>query len=256
MSPACDGATRPRPESHNTLLETAGVLYGLTNLPLAPNRPLLIRSDNTAALAAARRGYSPASLVLTELGIKIRLYLDALLIHHRVVHLPGVANGLADLASRRWLEGDKYLRLEWPVSAPHLWAVVDSLTLPHRPPLRPQIDAFACSWNTKAPLFWAIRKDPLAAAIDAFAQQWAGTSLLLNPPFHLASRVVAKLLDQPPAQAIIVLPDWPNQPWFQRLRRTGWPSALLPPEAILEGPLATPALANPAWRIRVWVADC
>ena len=236
--------------SHNNILETLAILFAIARfMEQIRGRRLHIRSDNTAALAACRRAHSPASTTLGELGLKINLLLACL--HAELVattHLPGVLNTRADEASRRWLR--KHKRLEWPISGTWLKTACAELEME-----MPEIDAFATAANTKCPRFFSLHHDPLAEGTDAMAQPWAGRRLLLNPPFAMFPKVVAKMHNDMPRQALVVAPEWPNTQWYQTLRSWASHSVLVPPQAIDSGPNWSEALLNPAWRLRAMRVD-
>ena len=103
--------------------------------------------------------------------------------------------------------------------------------------------------------YYALFPDPLALHIDAFATTWDQKSLYLNPTFALAQRVVDKLLAEPPPFAVLLLPDWPAQIWYQQLSAVATRSTLVDADAVEHGPnrnLAEP-LINPRWRLRAWL---
>jgi hypothetical protein len=179
------------------------------------------------------------------MGLKVRFALEAMRVRLvATTHLPGTDNTVADTASRQWMVHHR--RLEWPFCPETLRRIVVQLGT-HLP----EIDAFATAANSKCPTFWSLHPDPLAAGTDAMTQKWGGRSLLINPPFGMMQRVVNKLIDGPPAHAIVIAPDWPNQPWHRRLMALTARSMLAPPEAVMSGPNASEALLNPKWRVRV-----
>ena len=54
--------------------------------------------------------------------------------------------------------------------------------------------------------------------MDAFALDWAGYYVYAFPPFHIISKVVQKFKREKP-KMVLVVPDWPTQPWYsQRVR--------------------------------------
>ena len=55
---------------------------------------------------------------------------------------------------------------------------------------------------------------PEAIAVDAFTQKWRQVGFFWAfPPFSLILKVIQKIrLDK--ATEIVVVPNWPNQPWF------------------------------------------
>lgn len=60
--------------------------------------------------------------------------------------------------------------------------------------------------------------DPQAMAIDAFTLDWSNYFLYASAPLSIPPQFLQKLeLDQ--AQAILIVPNWPTQPWNPRLTR-------------------------------------
>ena len=84
---------------------------------------------------------------------------------------------------------------------------------------KPDIDLFASYLNYRLKPYCAWQPDPGANHIDCFTLDWHDFNLpYLFPPFSLAGRVLQKIsMDQ--TQAILILPHWPTQPWFTRLRQ-------------------------------------
>ena len=54
--------------------------------------------------------------------------------------------------------------------------------------------------------------------IDAFTLDWTNHFLYAFPPFSILPQFLQKLeMDQ--AQAILIAPNWPTQPWYPKLTR-------------------------------------
>ena len=60
--------------------------------------------------------------------------------------------------------------------------------------------------------------DPRAWAIDAFALDWSNMFFYAFPPFSVIPQVLQKL-DAAQAQAILIVPNWPTQPWYPTLTK-------------------------------------
>ena len=238
-------------ELHSSVAELLAVLYAcLAFRQQLRNKRLLLRCDNTQALAAVIKQSSP-SPVLNHLALLLATatrFANIQIV--MAAHLPGSANQLADLGSRRWFRHREHL--EWPLSPIifggllRRWPLADSEMM---------IDAFASSSNAQLPRYWSLEVDARALAQDALAQDWTCRHLFLNPPFGLMRRVVAKLVMERPAIAIVISPDWPAAAWFQVLASLATESLLLPAWAVEAGPgrqIAEP-LRNPAWRLRAWM---
>ena len=78
----------------------------------------------------------------------------------------------------------------------------------------PQVDLFATRENRKLSSFVSPVPDPLAVGVDAFSLDWSRwEGIYLFPPFSQILRVVL-CLQHYQGRAILITPDWPNQPWF------------------------------------------
>ena len=77
----------------------------------------------------------------------------------------------------------------------------------------PMYDLFANSSNTKCKNFVSWYADPRAFAVDAFTISWSKLDFYIFPPFSLILRCLVKICENK-ASGILVVPSWPNQPWF------------------------------------------
>ena len=76
----------------------------------------------------------------------------------------------------------------------------------------PTIDMFASRLNYQLTPYVSWLSDPQAMAIDAFTLDWTNHFLYAFPPFSILPQFLQKLeMDQ--AQAILIAPNWPTQPW-------------------------------------------
>lgn len=80
----------------------------------------------------------------------------------------------------------------------------------------PQIDLFASYWNRKCDLFVSWFPEVGAFETDAFTMDWSKLDFYAFPPFSLILRTLVKIKYEK-AEGIIVVPNWPNQPWFPLL---------------------------------------
>lgn len=160
----------------------------------------------------------------------------------RAKHLAGRLNTEADRLSRL------SLHYEWML-APTLFRQVDRIFGPHT------VDRFASMSTAQLPKYNSQFADPLSSAVDALAQQdWTREINYVNAPFRLLSRVLDVIVDQR-ANATIIAPHWPNQPWYQRLLAL----SIAPPlrlhlnrhTVIQFGDTAEP-LRNRRWKISAW----
>ena len=84
----------------------------------------------------------------------------------------------------------------------------------------PSIDLFASRNNHKVIPYCSWKRDPKAAFIDAFTLSWYQFELpYMFPPFSMIPRCLQKL-QQDQAEAIMILPLWPQQAWFPNMLRT------------------------------------
>ena len=77
----------------------------------------------------------------------------------------------------------------------------------------PEIDLFAIFSNKKCKKFISIIYDPRVITTDAFSLNWSNVNAFIFPPFSLVSKVLEKIKQQRP-QGILLLPQWPTQPWW------------------------------------------
>nr|CAH7765859.1 unnamed protein product [Callosobruchus chinensis] len=77
----------------------------------------------------------------------------------------------------------------------------------------PDIDLFASRVNKKCETYVSWHTDPYASAVDAFTIDWSGLFLYVFPPFSVILRTLEKIIADK-AQGILVVPMWPNQPWY------------------------------------------
>jgi hypothetical protein len=189
--------------------ETTAVLQGLSywkSILLAHHvNALMIRSDNSPTVCnLQRQGAGHSLLFATRKIFSLLLSLD---IRIQVTHIPGKDNSLADALSRMDRTGDYELKTEYYLLGTRSLEV------------RPTIDLFANSLNHKCPIFAAL-PGPLATGatyVDARTAPWNEGLPYLFPPVQLVGEVIRTLLSYT-AEAVLVYPEWPAQPWWSALR--------------------------------------
>ena len=78
----------------------------------------------------------------------------------------------------------------------------------------PDVDLFVSRCNKKCPTYVSWKKDLGSIAVDAFTLNWKQFALFYAfPPFSVILKVLIKT-DQEGSRGIIVVPDWPSQPWY------------------------------------------
>jgi Reverse transcriptase (RNA-dependent DNA polymerase) len=155
---------------------------------------LLLHCDNAAVVHITNAMVSASRPMMRELRLLKRL-LDSMGVTIDSQWLPSVANRFADSLSRRFPRDDLRVRRQLRRS------VADGMRAP--------IDAFPYRPLGEHPVF--MRKQ----AYSELASSWSGTmTRLLCPPPDLMGPVVRKLRATK-APAILLMPDWPLQPWHR-----------------------------------------
>ena len=81
------------------------------------------------------------------------------------------------------------------------------------------IDRFASFSTSLLPAYNSRFCDPGSCGVDALGQtDWAHHNNFVNPPFRLISRVL-DVVEAQQADATLIAPLWPGQPWMSRLRQ-------------------------------------
>ena len=179
------------------------------------NHVIQVLSDNSAAVAAIRRG---TSTIFHLSMIAELIWRRAALMNWTlsVSHIQGRFNVLADQLSR-----NVALSTEWAL--PHH---VFRNILRRNPGL--QIDMFATRLNNQLPLYISPCPDKSAVEVDALSIPWdRWDHLYLYPPSTLISRVLPKLLNSHFKTAILVTPETPSKPWHMSLSLRNIPSTLI-----------------------------
>lgn len=168
---------------------------------------ILVQSDNTTTVVGINRqgstqSYNCNTIIrqIWEWAMQTDNWLSA-------AHCPGVLNVEADLASRIFNDTS-----EWALNKRWFRTICQHY-------LTPSIDLFASRLNHQVQPYCAWQPDPGALAIDAFTLNWSSFNMVYAfPPFSIVGKVLQKItFDQ--ARAIVVLPEWPTQPWFSRLHQ-------------------------------------
>ena len=159
-------------------------------------------------------------------------------------HISGVSNIESDALS------SMSLRHEWCLH-PAVFQQIERMFGPH------SIDRFASFTTALLPLYNSRFDDPGTAGVDALRQSdWGRHLNYVNPPFRLIPRVL-DVIEAQRAEATLIAPLWPGQPWMTRLKRLGVaPPLRLPPVTRTRIPLLPLQVIephrNPAWRLCAW----
>ena len=160
--------------------------------------------DNTNSVAYLKN-YGGRTDVLNDIARNIWLWCIEQNLVLTVAHVPGVENTCADALSR--LKNDD---TEWSLSDAMFKTIYNKY---------PEmcIDLFASRLNHKLAKYVSRYPDHKAYKIDAFSFPWISHLMYIYPPFSIISNILQKIVEDN-AEAVLVCPIWPTQPW--------WPSLL------------------------------
>ena len=127
--------------------------------------------DNSTVVAYVNKQGGTVSSALCSLTGQLLQWTETKDIQLEARYLPGQANVLADLLSRR----NQFLGAEWSL---HPQVVRDLL----RRWGSPTLDLFATHLNAKLPLYCSLIPDPQAALEDAFLHPWNNLDTYAFPP--------------------------------------------------------------------------
>ena len=188
---------------HINLLELKAVTFGLKALTDdVVYSHMLIQIDNTTAVAAINKMGSIKSLPIDREVHKIWQFAIAHKMWITATHIPGILNKEADAESRK-----SETRTECQLNITDLSRLIEALQF------TPVIDLFATRVNTQLPKFIAYRPDPDCQGVNAFTMSWGNLAFYAFPPFSCLGRVIKKICHDK-AKGILIIPDWPNQPWY------------------------------------------
>ena len=158
--------------------------------------------DNTSAVAAVNKMGSSRSQDMDEVVHKIWEWAISKHIWITTTHIPGILNTEADKESRL-----SETRTEWMLNKKDFNYVKEKLGF------EPTIDLFATRINTQLEKFVSYRPDPNAFAINAFTLDWGNLDFYAFPPFSCIASCLQKI-HHDKASGVMIVPDWPNQPWY------------------------------------------
>ena len=205
-------------KTHINILEAKAVLFGLQALGQdIYDEHIKILSDNTATVGALNKMGSSKSWGLDHIITEVWQWALHREIWLTATHIPGVLNIEADEESRK-----SESRTEWMLNKAIFRQVLEDLSFD------PSIDLFASRINNQLGRFASFRPDPEAEIIDAFTVSWADLHFYAFPPFICIAKVLQKIMIEE-ATGIVVVPDWPNQPWYNTYLEMKLIEVILPP---------------------------
>jgi len=118
---------------------------------------------------------------------------------------------------------------------------------------KPSVDLFASATHHQLHRYYSKDFDPVSLGQDAFKFDWlAEAAPYANPPWTLIPRVLRKVI-QDRVRLMLVVPEWPNAPWYIIYRRLVERSMRLTDAIYLtdDGVLRPP----PRWATRIAIVD-
>lgn len=170
------------------------------------NSDILLRIDNVTAVAFINRMGGTQSQELNCMSRKIWQFCEQKGLFLYASYINTKMNGLADGESRTVFPDTEFeLNLKYFNKICFNFGV-------------PEIDLFATELNTKCEKYISWKPDPSSVMVDSFTTNWSGWFFYAFPPFCLLTRVLQKIITDR-AEGILVVPNWPSQPWFPTFKR-------------------------------------
>ena len=204
--PACGFWNRRVSEESANYRELLAVYLSLLSFrSLLSGKTVEVLSDNITTVAHINK-FGSSNVRLDGIAQDIWSFAldnDMLLIAH---HIAGVSNAGPDALSR------VSARHEWVIH-PSIFRQLDLMFGPHT------VDRFATVSTALLPTYNSRFADPGSTGVDALGQtDWGAENNWVNPPFRLIPRVL-DVIEAQRADATLIAPMWPGQPWMARLRR-------------------------------------
>ena len=188
-------------------LELLAAFFGLKSFCRKySNIHVQLKIDNTTAIAYIQNMGGTKSLDCNELAKMLWQWCIQRNIWVTAAHIPGRLNIDADRESRKFQE-----ETEWKLNHKQFQKITDCFGIP-------EIDIFASRLNTQLPRYVSWKPDPSSEAIDAFTLDWSENVFYAFPPFCLIGRCLQKIASDN-AEGILVVPNWPSQYWYPKLKK-------------------------------------
>lgn len=188
--------------SHINYLEILAAFFGLKCFAVNYNNcQILLRIDNTTAIAYINREGGIQYEHLNNITREIWKWCETRNIWIFASYISSKMNYEADRESRR-LEPET----EYELADNAFEQIVNKFG-------KPDIDLFASRENAKCKKYISWQRDPGSVEIDAFTVSWKPYYFYAFPPFSLILRILQKI-KQERAHGIVVVPEWPAQPWY------------------------------------------
>lgn len=200
----CGGAWNLEEQTfHINTRELLAIYYALRSFKeFCKNKHIRVLCDNTAAIGIVNKMGSSKNKLCDEISKTIWKFCQANDIWVTATYIPGILNVEADQESRK-----EYKEAEWQLNPTIFRFIKENLSF------EPEIDYFASRLNFQISNYVSYKSDPFAQYVNAFSLNWESSKGYFFPPFSLIGRVLQKIqIDQ--ATAMVVVPNWPTQPWF------------------------------------------
>jgi len=162
---------------------------------------ILFRIDNTTAISYINKMGGTRHKTLSQISREFWQYCESKKLWILATYISSKENYVADRESRV-----QNFEHEWELNDSYFNLVIEHFGYP-------EVDLFASNINTKCNKFVSWRPCPGAMAVDAFTISWSKIKFYAFPPFIVIARVIKKIIDDN-AHGILVVPQWPSQPWF------------------------------------------
>lgn len=184
---------------HINYLELLAAFFGLKSFANSRNQcHILLRIDNTTAIAYINRMGGVQYPHLNDIARKIWLWCEKRKIFLFASYIRSTENIDADFESRN-------IDTEWELHTNAFRFIIQKFG-------KPEIDLFASRLNAKCRKYISWKRDPNAYNVDAFTVKW-DMFFYAFPPFSLILKVLQKIISDQ-ATGIVVVPNWPSQPWY------------------------------------------
>lgn len=187
---------------HINFLELKAAFFGLKCFAKhARGIDILLRIDNTTAISYINRMGGVQYPRLNQITQEIWRWCEERNIILFASYISSKDNFVADAESRK-----AEPETEFELANEAFEKIVEKFG-------KPTIDLFASRINAKCEKYFSWFKDPNSTAVDAFTKSWHGLNFYAFPPFAIILKVLRKIKNEK-AEGIVVVPEWPAQPWF------------------------------------------
>jgi hypothetical protein len=194
--------------NHINYLEMLAVFLALTAFHShLSGKHVSVRIDNMTAVADIGKMGTSHSRKRNALTRNIWDWCEQHNVFLTTAHIAGKDNSIADAESRKSRKD-----LEWSLNTNIFENGICQLGV------KPAIDLFASRLNYKIKPFISYQPDPEAEIINTFTVSWQPYLFYAFPPFSLITLVLQKIQEEHSTR-VIVVPQWPTQPWWPVLMR-------------------------------------